>query len=82
MVLLWNEKEVEIQATSQSRWAIHAVVTAIFKRLWILSIIYASTNKANRKRVWNEMHGICGIQNAEWMEMGDLNTICSEKENI
>lgn len=27
MVLLWNEEEVDIQATSETRWSIHAVVT-------------------------------------------------------
>lgn len=75
MCLLWNEDEVEIQSTSQSRWSVHGVVTAKFRKPWILSSIYASTNKANKKRVWDEMNGIAGIQNAKWMVMGDLNTI-------
>lgn len=39
MCLLWNEEEVEIQATSQSMWSVHAVVTAKLQNPWILSSI-------------------------------------------
>lgn len=82
MCLLWNEEDVDIQATSQSRWSVHAVVTAKFQKPWILSSIYASTNKVNRKRVWGEMNGIAELQNTEWMVMGDLNTITSAQEKF
>lgn len=30
LVLLWNDSEIDIQATKKSRWAIHVVVTAKF----------------------------------------------------
>lgn len=82
MVMLWSEEEVDIQATSQSRWPIHAVVTAKFQRPWIMSTIYASTNKVCRKRVWDEVNGVGGIQDTERMVMGDLNTIGSGKEKV
>ncbi|XP_026429125.1 uncharacterized protein LOC113325114 [Papaver somniferum] len=82
MVMLWNEEEVNIQTTSQSRWPIHAVVTAKFHRPWIMSTIYASTNKVCRKRLWDEVNGVGGIQDTERMVMGDLNTIGSGKEKV
>lgn len=52
------------------------------QKSWILSPIYASTNKLCRKRVWEEVNGIGGMKNADWMVMGDLNTIGSEKEKV
>lgn len=79
---MWNEEGVEIKATSNSKWVVHAVVTAKLQKPWILSSIYASTNKVNRKRVWDEMAGIDEIQNADWMVMGDLNTIASVNEKV
>ncbi|XP_026390894.1 uncharacterized protein LOC113286516 [Papaver somniferum] len=69
--ILWNE--IDIQATSQSRWSVHAVVTANFQE-------YASTNKSCRKRVWDEMNGVAEIPNSEWLVMGDLSTIGSQQE--
>lgn len=30
LILLWNEDEVDVQATSQTRWSIHVVVTSKF----------------------------------------------------
>lgn len=52
MCLLWDPDEVDIQATRESRWAIHVVVTAKFKSPWLLSSIYGGTNKVTRRRIW------------------------------
>lgn len=72
---MWNSEDVDIQATSNSRWAIHAVVTARFQRPWVLSSVYGSTNKVCRKRVCDELRDISSVPNEGWMIMGDLNTI-------
>ncbi|KAI3997087.1 hypothetical protein MKX01_032738, partial [Papaver californicum] len=67
LCLLWNSSKVDIQTTSKSRWAIHVVVTVKFQQPWILSFLYDSTNKINRKRMWNELEAISEIPNAEWL---------------
>lgn len=80
MCLLWDPEEVDIQATKESRWVIHAVVTAKFKRPWILSSIYGSTNKVTRKRIWDELEAIAEFGQTGHMVMGDLNTIGARNE--
>ncbi|XP_026395092.1 uncharacterized protein LOC113289878 isoform X4 [Papaver somniferum] len=80
--LLWNPEEVDIQATKRTRWALHAVVSVKSKSPWILSTIYRSTNKSNKRTVWNELQTVSDISNSDWMVMGDLNVIgsCQEKK--
>ncbi|XP_026384711.1 uncharacterized protein LOC113280278 [Papaver somniferum] len=73
--------EVDIQATRKSRWAIRAVVTSKFQHPWILSSVYGSTNKVCRKRIWNEL-AISEIPNADWLVLGDLNTIAESQEKL
>lgn len=73
--MLWKAREVDIQATKKSRWAIHVVVTAKFQQPWILSFLYGSNSKLGRKRMWNELGAISEIPNIDWMVLGDLNTI-------
>ncbi|XP_026452220.1 uncharacterized protein LOC113352636 [Papaver somniferum] len=80
MCLMWNPDEVDIQNTKESRWAVHVVVTAKLQSPWILSTIYGSTNKANRKRVWSELQAVSDIPNSEWTVMGNLNTIGGTQE--
>ncbi|XP_026422706.1 uncharacterized protein LOC113318700 isoform X3 [Papaver somniferum] len=80
MCLLWDPEEVDIQDTKESRWVIHAVVTAKFKSPWILSSIYGSTNKVTRKRIWDELEAIAEFGKTGHMVMGDLNTIGARNE--
>lgn len=77
---LWDPEEVDIEATKNSRWAVHAVVTEKFKSPWIMSTIYASTNKVQRKRIWEELGAINEFGQAGHMVMGDLNTIGTRSE--
>ncbi|XP_026419570.1 uncharacterized protein LOC113315516 [Papaver somniferum] len=58
---LWNKSEVDIQATSVSRWAIHAVVNVPAAKPWVLSSIYASNNPKMRHQVWNELKTVSDI---------------------
>lgn len=46
------------------------------------SSVYGSTNKVNRKRMWNELKAIYDIPNTDWMLIGDLNTISSRHEKL
>ncbi|XP_026377774.1 uncharacterized protein LOC113272084 [Papaver somniferum] len=82
MCILWDPEEVDIQATRdiESRWVVHVVVTTKLKSPWILSSIYGSTNKVNRKRTWEELRAISDLGQAGHMVMGDLNTIGSRNE--
>lgn len=49
--LMWNKEDIDIQAISRSRWAIHAVISPPAMNPWILSAIYASPNKSLRKHL-------------------------------
>ncbi|XP_026385363.1 uncharacterized protein LOC113280965 isoform X1 [Papaver somniferum] len=82
MCLLWDPEEVDIQDTKESRWAIHAVVTAKFKSPWILSSFYESTNKVTRKRIWDELGAIAEFGQTGHMVMGDLNKIGARNEKL
>ncbi|KAI3841642.1 hypothetical protein MKX03_027503, partial [Papaver bracteatum] len=85
MCLLWDPEEVDIQATiptKGSRWAIHVVVISRFKSPWILSTIYGSTNKVNRKRVWEDIGVIAEMGQSGHMVMGDMNIIGARNEKV
>ncbi|RZC74160.1 hypothetical protein C5167_049636 [Papaver somniferum] len=74
--LLWNKSEVDLRATSVSRWGIHAVVIVPGAKPWVLSSVYASNNPKFRQQVWNELQHVSEID-CPLGVIGDLNVLHS-----
>ena len=49
--------------------------------LWLLSAIYASPRRSERRILWENLKIIAGLHNLPWVMLGDFNDIlsCDEK---
>lgn len=79
LYLLWNSSGVDVQAVSESRLAVHAVITAQLQEPWILSTVYNSSNPTIRKLVWDEMRAVASLQ-VPWVAAGDFNVLLDARE--
>ena len=69
--ILWNSSELDIQATSMSRWAVHAVITSRTSCPWILSPVYGTSNPTQR---------VAEVKDVPWLVAGDFNAILTQNE--
>lgn len=72
--MLWNKEDFEIQASSISGWAIHAVMNVPSVKSWILSYVYASTNPGLINVVWDEMRKVASLH-CPISVVGDFNVL-------
>lgn len=72
--MLWNKEDVDIKATSISRWAIHAVVNVQRVKPWTLSSVYASPNPILRAVVSDELKKVSTLD-CPISILGDFNVL-------
>jgi hypothetical protein len=79
--ILWKAAAVELELLTSTEQEIH--VSAQVKdsnSLWLLSAIYASPRRSERKVLWKNLMVISGLHNLPWVMVGDFNDIISGDE--
>uniref|UniRef100_A0A2N9FKN7 Endonuclease/exonuclease/phosphatase domain-containing protein n=1 Tax=Fagus sylvatica TaxID=28930 RepID=A0A2N9FKN7_FAGSY len=79
--ILWKSAAVELELLTSTEQEIH--VSAQVKdsnSLWLLSAIYASPRRSERRVLWNNLMVISGLHNLPWVMVGDFNDIISGEE--
>ncbi|KAL9243847.1 hypothetical protein vseg_017686 [Gypsophila vaccaria] len=71
--LLWNEEEVQITLLSSGKQVINVLVHE--DPIWLLSIIYASPQRATRELLWKAFAEVLPTHEYPWLVMGDFNQI-------
>uniref|UniRef100_A0A2N9FE83 CCHC-type domain-containing protein n=1 Tax=Fagus sylvatica TaxID=28930 RepID=A0A2N9FE83_FAGSY len=79
--ILWKAAAVELELLTSTEQEIH--VSAQVKdsnSLWLLSAIYASPRRSERRVLWKNLMVISGLHNLPWVMVGDFNDIISGDE--
>jgi exonuclease III len=79
--ILWKSAAVELELLTSTEQEIH--VSAQVKdsnSLWLLSAIYASPRRSERRVLWKNLMVISGLHKLPWVMVGDFNDIISGDE--
>jgi ribonuclease HI len=80
--ILWKTDVVEVEHLCSTEQEIHVSVQVKGSySLWLLSAIYASPRRSERRILWENLKIIAGLHNMPWVMLGDFNDIlsCDEK---
>ena len=80
--ILWKSDAVEVDHLRSTEQEIHiSVKVRGSNSLWLLSAIYASPHRSERRVLWDNLKIIIGIHNLPWIMLGYFNDIlsCDEK---
>ena len=80
--ILWKTEVVEVGHLCSTEQEIHASVKVRGSNsLWLISAIYASPRRSERRILWENLKIIAGLNNLPWVMLGDFNDIllCEEK---
>ncbi len=80
--ILWKSDAVEVDHLRSTEQEIHVSVKVRGSNsLWLLSAIYASPHRSERRVLWDNLKIIIGIHNLPWIMLGYFDDIlsCDEK---
>jgi exonuclease III len=80
--ILWKTEAVEVDHLCSTEQEIHASVKVRSSNyLWLISAIYGSPCRSERRILWDNLKIIAGLNNLPWVMLGDFNDIllCEEK---
>ena len=80
--VMWSTDLVEVEHLCSTEQEIHiSVKVKGSNTLWLLSAIYASPHRSERRILWNNLSVIADLHNLPWVMVGDFNDIlsCDEK---
>ena len=80
--ILWKTDAVEVEHLCSTEQEIHVSVQVRGSySLWLLSGIYASPRRSERRILWDNLKVIASLHNLPWVMLGDFNDIlsCDEK---
>jgi exonuclease III len=80
--IMWKTDAVEVEHLCSTEQEIHVSVQVRGSNsLWLLSAIYASPRRSERRILWENLKVIADLHNLPWVMLGDFNDIlsCDEK---
>uniref|UniRef100_A0A2N9H5A8 CCHC-type domain-containing protein n=1 Tax=Fagus sylvatica TaxID=28930 RepID=A0A2N9H5A8_FAGSY len=80
--IMWKTDAVEVEHLCSTEQEIHVSVQVRGSNsLWLLSAIYASPRRSERRILWENLKVIADLHNLPWVMLGDFNNIlsCDEK---
>jgi hypothetical protein len=76
--ILWKIDIVDLELLCSTEQEIHvSAKVSGSNSLWLLSAIYASPRRSERRVLWNNLVVIAGLHNLPWVMLGDFNDIAS-----
>uniref|UniRef100_A0A2N9IZP5 C2H2-type domain-containing protein n=1 Tax=Fagus sylvatica TaxID=28930 RepID=A0A2N9IZP5_FAGSY len=80
--ILWKTEAVEVGHLCSTEQEIHASIKVRGSNsLWLISAIYGSPRRSERRILWENLKIIAGLNKLPWVMLGDFNDIllCEEK---
>uniref|UniRef100_A0A2N9GX50 CCHC-type domain-containing protein n=1 Tax=Fagus sylvatica TaxID=28930 RepID=A0A2N9GX50_FAGSY len=79
--ILWKTNVVEINHLCSTEQEIHTSVKVFGSNSsWLLSAIYASPRRSERRMLWQNLSTVAGLHSLPWVMVGDFNDITSSDE--
>ena len=79
--ILWKTDMVEIKHLCSTEQEIHTSVKVLGSNsTWLLSAIYASPRRSERRMLWQNLSIVAGLHSLPWVMVGDFNDITSSDE--
>ena len=79
--ILWKSDAVEVELLCATEQEIHVSVKVRGSNsLWLLSAIYASSRRSERRILWENLKIIADHHNLPWVMLGDFNDILNTEE--
>ena len=76
--ILWKTDIVDLELLCSTEQEIHvSAKVSGSNSLWLLSAIYASPRRSERRVLWNNLVVIASLHNLPWVMLGDFNDIAS-----
>lgn len=79
---LWRSNFMPVSVIASSRYCIHLKINPNSPLFWYYSVVYASSNAANREEVWQELREFNISNPGPWCLASDFNSITSANERI
>ena len=80
--ILWKTEAVNLELLCSTEQEIHvSIKVSDSDPLWLLSAIYASPRRSERKILWNNLAIISSLHNLPWVMVGDLMISCLLMKN-
>ncbi|XP_025617033.1 uncharacterized protein [Arachis hypogaea] len=77
---LWVSSIWKVDIFGHNRQFIHLLVSSKTSTTWLLTAIYGSPQKVNRKLLWNNLRNLAENINAPWCLIGDFNVTLHDHE--
>lgn len=74
----WDESKITLKVLSYEAQCLHLGVISANKVNWVMSLIYASTDKRERDTLWQSLTDIGQDMNLPWCLIGDYNEVISQ----
>ena len=79
--ILWKTDVVELKHLCTTEQEIHTSVKVFGSNSsWLLSAIYASPRRSERRMLWQNLSTVAGLHSLPWVMVGDFNDITSSDE--
>jgi hypothetical protein len=81
--ILWKTEAMNLELMCSTEQEIHvSVKVSDYDPLWLLSAIYASPRRSERRIFWYNLAIIASLHNLPWVMVGDFNDILSDEEKL
>ncbi|XP_016206218.1 uncharacterized protein LOC107646551 [Arachis ipaensis] len=78
--VLWNNPNLNVQVLRNHQQFLHLQIVDFKRRVWCLTIVYASPHAHLRSKLWEEMKKIAPDMKLPWLLIGDFNDISKADE--